>query len=165
MGSVDPGFQPRARSAPEERFCRKLQRVRGIDASRFPRSLATTPAGGSDRVAGRRNAMSTKTSTAALASFGHSLFRIRRRAPRHPAGETIRRSSGHGFTACRKSKLPSFRAESAERGIPLFLDFRQREIPRFARNDVSSHFLRSLCTTGELFCSNGESRFSTPYLN
>jgi len=33
--------------------------------------------------------MSRKPSTAALVSFGHESFRTRRRAPRHPAGETI----------------------------------------------------------------------------
>jgi hypothetical protein len=42
--------------------------------------------------------MSRKPSTAALVSFPHTSFRIRRRAPRHPAGRTIRLSSGHGFS-------------------------------------------------------------------
>ncbi len=42
--------------------------------------------------------MSIKTSTAALDSFRHGSFHFRRRAPRHPAGETIRLSSGHGFS-------------------------------------------------------------------
>ena len=42
--------------------------------------------------------MSRKPSTAALDSFRHSSFPIRRRAPRHPAGEALRLSSGHGFS-------------------------------------------------------------------
>ena len=63
--------------------------------SRFPRTPAKTPAGGSDRVAGRRNAMSTKTSAAALESFRHRLFPARRRAPRHPAGETTTPTFDH----------------------------------------------------------------------
>jgi len=49
--------------------------------------------------------MSRKPSTAALDSFRRSSFRIRRRAPRHPAGESIRLSSGHGFTGCRKTSI------------------------------------------------------------
>jgi hypothetical protein len=42
--------------------------------------------------------MSRKPSTAALDSFRHSSFPIRRRAPRHPAGESARPSSEHGFS-------------------------------------------------------------------
>src|SRR5271157_6456977 len=49
--------------------------------------------------------MSRKPSTAALDSFRRSSFRIRRRAPRHPAGESICLSSGHGFTGCRKTSI------------------------------------------------------------
>jgi hypothetical protein len=36
--------------------------------------------------------MSRKTSTAALDSFRHGSFHFRRRAPRHPAGESITRA-------------------------------------------------------------------------
>lgn len=39
--------------------------------------------------------MSRKPSTAALDSFGHRLFPIRRRAPRHPAGETTTPTFDH----------------------------------------------------------------------
>ena len=39
--------------------------------------------------------MSRKASTAALDSFGHRLFPTRRRAPRHPAGETTTPTLDH----------------------------------------------------------------------
>jgi hypothetical protein len=42
--------------------------------------------------------MNAKPSTAALDSFRHESFLTRRRAPRHPAGENICLSSGHGFS-------------------------------------------------------------------
>ena len=45
---------------------------------------------------------------------------------------------GRGFFSfAEKSKTPSFRAK---RGIRLFLDLNQREIPRFARNDGLSFY-------------------------
>jgi len=88
------GYAP-ALPAPTNRACApEVLRDRGNGESRFPRSPAKTPAGGSNRVAGGI-AMSRKPSTAALDSFGHRLFPIRRRAPRHSAGESISISSDH----------------------------------------------------------------------
>src|SRR5271157_761866 len=137
MGSVDPGLQPRARSAPEERNGSSAvekeigEAARAASHDHRPKPLRVA------RIASLEGGMvmSRKPSTAALDSFRHSSFPARRRAPRHPACETTRLSSGHGFTASANRSTPSFRPESAKGGIPLFLGFRQREIPRFAWND------------------------------
>src|SRR5208283_3517045 len=100
MGSVDPGLQPRARSAPEERNGSSAvekeigEAARAASPDHRPKPLRVA------RIASLEGGlnMSSKTSTAALDSFRHGSFHFRRRAPRHPAGESVRLSSRHGFS-------------------------------------------------------------------
>src|SRR5580700_10240809 len=51
---------------------------------------------------------------------------------------------GHGFTGCGKTQSAVFLSEAKNLSLFLFLYLNRREILRFAQNDKTRHFFRSL---------------------
>src|SRR5271157_3042248 len=136
MGSVDPGLQPRARSAPEERNGSSAvekeigEAARAASHDHRPKPLRVA------RIASLEGGMtmSRKPSTAALDSFRQGSFLTRRRAPRHPAGASITTAFDHlaGRTLLfRRPGLQPRRKDSKTEWAlalkTLFPSFRRRE--------------------------------------
>ena len=51
---------------------------------------------------------------------------------------------GRGFTGCGKTQSAVILSEAKNLSLVLFLDLNRREILRFAQNDKTRHFFRSL---------------------
>ena len=67
-----------------------------------------------------------------------------RQRPRLRPGPGLRRGK-HARTVCGKTQNVVIPRHALCRGISLSLGFERREIPRFARNDTLTHFVRKLC--------------------
>src|SRR5208283_2156882 len=141
MGSVDPGLQPRARSAPEERNGSSAvekeigEAARAASHDHRPKPLRVA------RIASLEGGMtmSRKPSTAALDSFRQGSFLTRRRAPRHPAGASITTAFDH-----LAGRTLLFRRPGLQPLKTLFPSFRRREQKK--KEDRLNSKLQSLRT-------------------